>query len=171
MKEDQEESVENDSRCKSLWSAGMSMTTQFIALVVCHSTASGITASDCNAIGSIIACLIARVMIFADCIAPVHYFSRLSLPEESVMLAMRSSFLIADPSTSSSTVLTLTSDLDVVTKVTGLAVNLDAVVEVLLESGGVKDTVVGGAREVNEELVRGLALLGSLGGLGNSHFG
>lgn len=65
--------------------------------------------------------------------------------------------------------LTLTGDLNVVTEVTSLAIDLDAVVEVLLESGGVKDTVVGGAREVNEELVGGLALLGrSLGGLGNS---
>lgn len=66
-------------------------------------------------------------------------------------------------------VLTLTSDGDVVTEVAGLAVNLDAVVEVLLESGGVKDTVVGGAREVDEELVGGLALLGGgLGVLGDS---
>ena len=65
--------------------------------------------------------------------------------------------------------LTLTGDLNVVTEVTSLAIDLDAVVEVLLESGGVKDTVVGGTREVNEELVGGLALLGrSLGGLGNS---
>ena len=66
-------------------------------------------------------------------------------------------------------VLTLTGDLDAVTEVAGLAVNLDAVVEVLLESGGIEDTVVGGAREVDEELVGGLALLGgSLGVLGDS---
>lgn len=57
-----------------------------------------------------------------------------------------------------------------VTEVTGLAVNLDAVVEVLLESGGIKDTVVSGSGEVDVELVRSLGLLSSLGGLGNSHF-
>lgn len=65
--------------------------------------------------------------------------------------------------------LTLASDGDVVTEVTCLTIDLDAVVEVLLESGGVKDTVVGGAGEVDEELVGGLALLGgSLGVLGDS---
>lgn len=79
------------------------------------------------------------------------------------------SILVAELSYISCQVLTLTGDLDVVTEVTSLAVDLDAVVEVLLESGGVKDTVVGGAREVNEELVGGLALLGrGLGVLGNS---
>lgn len=96
--------------------------------------------------------------------------SQSTLPQNHAILSS-----VTNPSTTScslpsSIVLTLTGDLDVVTEVTGLAVNLDAVVEVLLESGGVKDTVVGGAGEVNEELVRGLALLGSLGVLGNSHF-
>lgn len=65
--------------------------------------------------------------------------------------------------------LTLTSDGDVVTEVTGLAIDLNAVVEVLLESGGIEDTVVSGTGEVDEELVGGLALLGaSLSVLGNS---
>lgn len=65
--------------------------------------------------------------------------------------------------------LTFTGDLNVVTEVTSLAIDLDTVVEVLLESGGIEDTVVGGAREVDEELVGGLALLGAtLGGLLNS---
>lgn len=79
------------------------------------------------------------------------------------------SLFAAEPSSSECKLLTLTGDLDVVTEVTSLAIDLDAVVEVLLESGGIEDTVVGGAREVDEELVGGLALLGAtLGGLLNS---
>ena len=92
--------------------------------------------------------------------------ARLNLRCISVIPALR-----PDQILSCFSILTLTGDLNVVTEVAGLAVNLDAVVQVLLESGGVKDTVVGGAGEVDEELVGGLALLGaSLGGLLNSHF-
>jgi hypothetical protein len=59
----------------------------------------------------------------------------------------------------------LLRELDDIAKLAGLAVNLDAVVEELLERGGVKDVVVGRDRVVDVELVLGLArVLGS--GLG-----
>lgn len=61
---------------------------------------------------------------------------------------------------------TLASDHDRLAELTGLAVNLDAVVEVLLEPGGVEDVVRRGDGEVDEELVRGLA-----GGLSGSGLG
>lgn len=51
----------------------------------------------------------------------------------------------------------LLRDLDDVAELARLAVNLDAVVEELLERGGVEDVVVGGDRVVNVELVQGLA--------------
>lgn len=42
---------------------------------------------------------------------------------------------------------------DVVTQLTGLSLDLDSVVEVLLVTGSVKDLVGGGDREVDNELV------------------
>lgn len=61
----------------------------------------------------------------------------------------------------------LLGELDRVTKLARLAVNLDAVVEELLEGGGIEDVVVGGDRVVNVELVEGLArVLGRGSGLG-----
>lgn len=63
--------------------------------------------------------------------------------------------------------LTLLRDLDRVTKLAGLAVDLDAVVKELLEGRGVEDVVVHGDRVVNVELVQGLArVLGGGSGLG-----
>lgn len=58
-----------------------------------------------------------------------------------------------------------TGNLDGITKVVGAALDLDAIVKVLLESGGIEDLVVGGTRAVNDEL------LGLLGGsrLGGGH--
>jgi len=47
----------------------------------------------------------------------------------------------------------ITDDLDVVTKLAGLALDLDAVVEELFEVCAVKDTVRGGLRVVNDKLV------------------
>lgn len=41
--------------------------------------------------------------------------------------------------------------------------------EVLLESGSIENLVVGGAREVDEELVGGLGRLGGGGSLGGLH--
>ena len=49
--------------------------------------------------------------------------------------------------------LALTGDLHDIAELASLAVDLDAVVQELLESVGVKDTVAGGTREVNEEAV------------------
>jgi hypothetical protein len=56
-----------------------------------------------------------------------------------------------------------TGNLDGFTKVVGTALDLDAIVKVLLESSGIEDLVVGGTRAVNDEL---LVLLGGsrLGG-------
>jgi hypothetical protein len=51
-----------------------------------------------------------------------------------------------------------TGNLDGITKVVGAVVNLDAVMEVLLESSSIEDLVVSGTRAVNDEL---LVLLGS----------
>ena len=58
---------------------------------------------------------------------------------------------------------TIAVNFDVVTKLTGLSVELDAVVEVLLEGRAVKDTIGSGARVVNDKLMLGSRLSG--GGL------
>lgn len=58
----------------------------------------------------------------------------------------------------------LLRQLNRVTKLAGLAVNLDAVVKELLERSGVENVVVGRDRVVDVELVQGLAR--SLGGGG-----
>ena len=55
-------------------------------------------------------------------------------------------------------------DLDGVTELTSLALDLDTVVEVLLEGGTVEDTVTRGTGVVNDELVLSSSLSG--GGLG-----
>ena len=57
---------------------------------------------------------------------------------------------------------TLPVDLDAVAKLASLAIDLDAVVEVLLEGSTVEDTVTRGARVVNDELVLGSSLCGGL---------
>lgn len=59
--------------------------------------------------------------------------------------------------------LALARDLHDIAELAGLAVDLDAVVQELLERVGVEHTVAGGAREVNEEAValRGRALRGA----------
>jgi len=49
--------------------------------------------------------------------------------------------------------LTSLADLDGVAKVTGAALDLDAVVEELLEGGGVEDLVVDGLRAVDDVLL------------------
>ena len=60
----------------------------------------------------------------------------------------------------------LLADLDGITKVTGAALNLDAVVQELLESLDVEDLVVDGLRAVDDELLGDLlALLGGSGAL------
>lgn len=59
---------------------------------------------------------------------------------------------------------TLAGDLDVLTKLAGLAIDLDAVVEELLKGGAIEDTVARGARVVDGELVLGGSRL-SGGGL------
>lgn len=60
--------------------------------------------------------------------------------------------------------LTLTGDLNVLTKLAGLAIDLDAIVEKLLKGGAVEDTIGRGARVVDGELVLGSSRL-SGGGL------
>ena len=55
-------------------------------------------------------------------------------------------------------------DLDVVTELTSLAIDLDAVVEELLERRTVEDTIACGTRVVDDELVLSSTRLGS--GLG-----
>jgi hypothetical protein len=65
------------------------------------------------------------------------------------------------------TPLTLLANRDHLAELTGLPVNLDAVVQELLERGGVEDVVGRGDRVVDVELVEGLA--GD--GLGGSGFG
>ena len=50
--------------------------------------------------------------------------------------------------------LTLLLDNDVVAKVVGAALNLDAVLEELLEGGDVEDLVAGGLRSINDVLWR-----------------
>ena len=60
----------------------------------------------------------------------------------------------------------LLADLDGITKVTGAALDLDAVVQELLESLDVEDLVVDGLRAVDDELLGDLlALLGGSGAL------
>lgn len=49
--------------------------------------------------------------------------------------------------------LTSLADLDDITKVTGTSLDLDAVVEELLEGGGVEDLVVDGLRAVDDVLL------------------
>jgi hypothetical protein len=62
--------------------------------------------------------------------------------------------------------ITLLGDLDNVAKVTGAALDLDAVVQELLESLDVEDLVVDGLRAVDDELLGDLlALLRAGGGL------
>ena len=56
-------------------------------------------------------------------------------------------------------------DLDAVTELAGLALDLNTVMEVLFESGTVEDTVAGRARVVDNELVLSSSRL-SGGGLG-----
>ena len=56
-------------------------------------------------------------------------------------------------------------DLDAVTELAGLALDLDTVMEVLFESGTVEDTVAGRARVVDNELVLSSSRF-SGGGLG-----
>ena len=63
---------------------------------------------------------------------------------------------------------TIAGDLDVVTELAGLALDLDAVVEELLERRAVEDTVTRGARVVDDELVLSSSSLSS-GGLGLMH--
>ena len=70
---------------------------------------------------------------------------------------------------SSDTGRTITVDLDVVTELTSLALDLDTVVEELFEGRAIKDTVRGRAGVVNDELVLGSSRL-SGGGLG-LHYG
>lgn len=66
--------------------------------------------------------------------------------------------------------LALLADLDVITEVTGAALDLDAVVEELLESLDVEDLVVDGLRAVDDELLRHLlVLLGGGAALGGRH--
>ena len=60
---------------------------------------------------------------------------------------------------------TVAGDLDVVTELTSLALDLDAVVEELLEGRAVKDTIASGLGVVNDELVLSSSSL-SGGGLG-----
>ena len=60
-------------------------------------------------------------------------------------------------------------DLDLVTKLAGLAINLDTVVEVLLKRGTVEKTVACRAREVDDVLRLNGRLVG--GGLGGLHDG
>ena len=62
---------------------------------------------------------------------------------------------------------TIAVNFDVVTKLTGLSVDLDAVVEVLLERGTVEKTVACGARKVDDVLRLDGRLVG--GGLGGLH--
>ena len=59
----------------------------------------------------------------------------------------------------------LLADLDGITKVTGAALNLDAVVQELLESLDVEDLVVDGLRAVDDELLGDLLGLLGLGTL------
>ena len=61
--------------------------------------------------------------------------------------------------------LTIAVDLDVVTELARLAIDLDTVVQELLEGRAVKDTVVGRTGVVNDELVLSSSRL-SGGGLG-----
>lgn len=63
--------------------------------------------------------------------------------------------------------LTITNlrDGDVVTEVTGTALNLNALVQELLEGGDVEDLVVDGLRSVDDELLGDLLTLLGLGGL------
>ena len=58
---------------------------------------------------------------------------------------------------------TVAGDLDVVTELTSLALDLDAVVEVLFEGRAVKDTVTGGTGVVDDELVLSSSLCSGLG--------
>ena len=58
-------------------------------------------------------------------------------------------------------------DLDAVTELAGLALDLNTVMEVLFESGTVEDTVAGRARVVDNELVLSSSLSSS--GLGLAH--
>lgn len=57
---------------------------------------------------------------------------------------------------------TLAGDDNIVTKVVGAAINLDAVLKELFEGGDVEDLVVGGLRSIDDEL---LGDLGDLAGL------
>ena len=59
---------------------------------------------------------------------------------------------------------TLTSDLDIVTELASFALDLDTVMEVLLKSCAIKDTVASGTGIVNDELVLNGGF--SSGGLG-----
>ena len=54
-------------------------------------------------------------------------------------------------------------DLDAVTELAGLALDLNTVMEVLFESGTVEDTVAGRARVVDNELVLSSSVLSSSG--------
>ena len=58
---------------------------------------------------------------------------------------------------------TIPVDLDVVTELTSLAIDLDAVVEELLERRTVEDTIACGTRVVDDELVLSSSLRGGLG--------
>lgn len=60
---------------------------------------------------------------------------------------------------------TLAGDLDIVTELAGLALDLNAVVQELFEGCAIKDTVRGRAGVVNDELVLGSSRF-SGGGLG-----
>ena len=59
-------------------------------------------------------------------------------------------------------------DLDAVTELAGLALDLNTVMEVLFESGTIEDTVAGRARVVDNELVLSSSSLSS-GGFGLMH--
>ena len=59
-------------------------------------------------------------------------------------------------------VLTLAGDLHVLAELAGLALDLDAVVQVLFEGCTIEDTVASGARVVNDELVLRSSLRGGL---------
>ena len=63
---------------------------------------------------------------------------------------------------------TIPVDLDVITELAGLTIDLNAVVEELLERRAVEDTVVRGTGVVNDELVLGSSL-SSGSGLGLAH--
>ena len=68
--------------------------------------------------------------------------------------------------------LTLASDLNLLAKLTRLALDLDRVLEVLFVCGAVEDTTVSRTRVVDRELVQGLARCGlglGRGGLGLEH--